>query len=127
MMKKPHNRIKDKIMIRFVRYLKYQTDTIDIRLLIALPSLLGLLIGLLWITIGQHLYGTLPRIPNFIITSVVLFMMGFSGIVIMLKKEFPGTITSIRGIPAIAIGVAVTIFLWGLAFLGIFRIIIGHM
>jgi hypothetical protein len=126
MMNKSDNNFKEKITVRFTKYIKYLNDTIDIRLLIALPSLLGLLVGLLWITIGQQIYGTLPRVPNFVMAYVVLFMMGFSGIVIILKKELPGTFTSIRGVPALIIGAAVTLFLWGLAFLGIFKIITGH-
>jgi hypothetical protein len=114
-----NNDFRDKMKSR-ISYLMQTTNT---RLLIALPSLIGLLIGLLWIFFGKIIYGFLPTLPNFIIVSIVLFMMGFSGIVIIIKKEVPGTFSSILGIPAILIGLAMTAFFWGLAFLGIFKIL----
>lgn len=115
-----------KKMSRLNKYIEYLQDTVNIRWLIALPAFLGLFLGLLWITIGEKIYGTLPRIPNLIMASLGLFLMGLSGVVIMEKQEFPGTYNSIRGIPALVIGAAITIFLWGIAFMIIYRIIFGY-
>jgi hypothetical protein len=125
-MKMPDRHLKKKIRDKFINLTEYLKNTLDIRWLIAMPSLLGLLLGLLWINIGKQIYGTLPRIPNLIMGSIGFFLMGFSGIVIMIKREIPGTFKSIRGIPALVIGVSVTIFLWGMAFMIIYRIIFGY-
>jgi hypothetical protein len=122
----PGRPLKKIIRDKFINLLEYLQDTISIRWLIALPSLFGLFLGLLWIIIGKQLYGTLPRIPNLIMGSIGFTLMGFSGIVIIVKREVPGTFTSIRGIPAIVIGASVTVFLWGMAFMVIYRIIFGY-
>jgi hypothetical protein len=108
---------------KLARYIEYQKDTINIRLLIGLPFLVGLVVGLLWILVGNQRTGELPEISNSIMTNLVFFIWGFSGVVVMIKRELPGSFFSLRGFIALLVGIAWTVFFWGLAFTGFYQLI----
>jgi len=44
-----------------------------------------------------------------------LFIAGFSGVIIAIRKEAPGSLVSIRGVPAVIIGIIGTLLFWSSA------------
>jgi hypothetical protein len=50
-----------------------------------------------------------------LIFSLGSFFAGFTGIIIMTRKEIPTVVTSIRGTRAIIEGALITIILWGVS------------
>jgi hypothetical protein len=88
-----------------------------------MPFILGIIVIILWESLGKALHGTMGENSNLIITCITFFIWGFSGVVIMAKREVPGTVSSITGTFAFLIGLIVTVFFWGLAFLGAYRML----
>lgn len=121
-MSKSRIKLKDETKIRFVKYVGYLTESYSSRMLIGIPFLLGLILITLW-----GLNKTLSNIQNFILVCITFFIWGFCGIVIIIKRELPGTFASLKGIYAIIIGAMVTIFFWGLAFRGAYLLLTNHI
>ena len=83
-------------------------------LITALPMALAFVITLL---AGYLWNGPLP--PTML--SLIFFVGGFTGFIIIVRREIPAVIFTIMGLPAIVAGSLMTIFLWGAAFYIILR------
>ena len=77
-------------------------------LITASPVFLALAILILF---GYFWNGPLP--PQML--SLIFFVGGFTGIIIVVRREFPAVLFTITGVQAIVEGSIVTIFLWGAA------------
>ena len=44
--------------------------------------------------------------------SLAAFIAGFSGVIIIIRKEVPSSFASIRGVPAVIIGIIGTLLFW---------------
>lgn len=54
----------------------------------------------------------LPKLPNRVTFSLAAFIGGFSGVIIIIRKEAPSSFVSIRGVPAVILGIIGTVLLW---------------
>jgi hypothetical protein len=93
--------------------------------LFMLPIVFGLLISLVmgWVANKYYPHG-LPPILLQIVGICIFFLWGSSGIVLVARKEWPTmTWISLRGNPAMIIGLLFIIFWWGLALMGLVKII----
>ncbi|HUI88202.1 MAG TPA: hypothetical protein VLX61_05710 [Anaerolineales bacterium] len=77
-------------------------------LITALPMALAFVITLV---AGYFWNGPLP--PSLL--SLIFFVGGFTGFIIMVRREIPAVLFTITGVPATVVGGLVTIFLWGAA------------
>lgn len=115
--------LAERLKARITIYINHFTDSYKTRILIVSPFILGLLVGSLWMIIGKKMFGTLPHVQNLIMAYITFFIWGFSGVVIIVKREVPGTFISIKGVHAIIIGLMETAFCWGIAFRGIYLLL----
>ena len=83
-------------------------------LITVLPVLLGLAIMIL---VGYFWIGPLPPL----MLSLIFFVGGFTGIIIVVRREIPVVLFTIKGIQAIVEGSVVTLFFWGSALYIILR------
>ena len=95
-------------------------SAMDTWVLFAIPFLLGLFYGVIWSKYAKHMYGYIPREMNNFVAISSLLLLGAGGVVFIIRKEFPVMpFVKIKGIIAVLIGVIWVVFLWGLAFIGI--------
>jgi len=57
----------------------------------------------------------LPKHPSDVTFSLAAFIAGFSGVIIVIRKEVPSSLVSIRGVPAVIIGIIGTVLFWSSA------------
>ena|SRR5271157_1667375 len=77
-------------------------------LITGLPVFLALAILILF---GYFWNGPLPPL----MLSLIFFVGGFTGIIIVVRREFPAVLFTITGLQAIVEGSLVTVLLWGAA------------
>jgi len=77
-------------------------------LITASPVFLALAILTLF---GYFWNGPLPPL----MLSLIFFVGGFTGVIVVVRREFPAVIFTITGVQAIVEGSLVTVLLWGAA------------
>ena len=74
---------------------------------------LPILIAFAVIAVSDH--------PSNMIFSLSAFIAGFSGVIIIFRKEVPSSFASIRGMPALIIGSVVTLLCWSISIVILFE------
>ena len=59
--------------------------------------------------------------PSNAVFSFAAFIAGFSGVIIIFRKEVPSSFASIRGVPALIIGSVVTLLCWSISVVILFE------
>jgi hypothetical protein len=102
-----------------IKNIKSQFNPRGITFLFLAPIFLAMFIVVFSTWVYRRIYFHNPVQPFIdIMVSIYLFSMGISGLMVVIKKEFPPMLfISIRGIPAIIIGIIWMLFFWGLVLL----------
>lgn len=91
-----------------------------------IPVLFGVLILIFWVIVKKQIYPTSPPIYNYFVLMVFSIIIGFVGIIYILRKEMPGPLSSIviRGKLAVIVGILLVMFFW---ILGVFSFVSALM
>ena len=57
----------------------------------------------------------LPKYPSDLTFALAAFIAGFSGVIIIIRNEAPSSFVTIRGMPAVIIGILGTLLFWSSA------------
>ena len=102
-----------------IKNIKSRFNPRGITFLFLAPIFFAMFIGVFSAWVYRRIYFHNPVQPFIdIMVSIYLLIMGLSGLMVVIKKELPPMLfISIRGIPAIIIGIVWIIFFWGLVLL----------
>lgn len=99
----------------FTALLDFIKET-DIRILFSVPFIMALFIGGICSSIFKQVYGYIPDNAVNYVAIAILFLMGLSGVFLVIRREFPLYLfDSIYGRVPIVIGILWTLFFWVLA------------